>query len=101
MEDSNNVHHPKVLDCLFVRWRLSFTLIQVYQVSTGSVPQGSSEWHTAQLGQLVAVPSLKTNAPSELQGHRTVAHISYPTLFAAFFISFSPPRVTHSPTINR
>ena len=56
MEDSNNVHHPKVL---VLRWDLSFTLIQVYQVSTGSVPQGSSEWHTAQLGQLVAVPSLK------------------------------------------
>ena len=72
MEDSNNVHHPLVA---VLCWDLSFTPIQVYQMSTGPVSQGSPESHIAQLSRLVAVRSLKTNAGSVSQGSPE-SHIS-------------------------
>ena len=117
MEDSNNVHHPRVA---VLCWDLSFTPIQVYQLPMGPVSQGSPESHIAQLSRIVAraqsedvcwirvprlarvayiaqlsrpvaVRRLKTNAPSELQGHRIIAHTSVSNMLLRFPFLFSFP----------
>ena len=59
MEDSNNVHHPRVA---VLCWDLSFTPIQVYQLPTYGtrVPRLARVAYIAQLSRPVAVRRLKT-----------------------------------------
>ena len=125
MEDSNNVHHPRVA---VLCWDLSFTPIQVYQLpiwdpcpNQGSlarvayrpaepacgraqsedvcwirVPRLARVTYIAQLSRLVAVRRLKTNAPSELQGHRIIAHTSVSNMLLRFPFLFSFPSYAFS-----
>ena len=55
------------------------------------VPRLARVTYIAQLSRLVAVRRLKTNAPSELQGHRIIAHTPYPTLCCVFLFIFLLP----------
>ena len=102
MQDSNNVHHPlffvgicrsprsRSISCLRDPCPKARALARVaYRPAEPACGRAQSEdvcWirvprlarvtYIAQLSRLVAVRRLKTNAPSEQQGHRIIAHTS-------------------------
>ena len=60
------------------------------------VPRLARVAYIAQLSRLVAVRRLKTNAPSELQGHRIIAHTSVSNMLLRFPFLFSFPSYAFS-----